>query len=568
MDGAVIRIHFPGWSPKHDRWLSLQSEWTNLAPMNLLSGRQRDTGGILSPEQATATYHYLLTGTLPLGIGIGSSDSEHSFTSSDAENSMLSGRSSSRGNMKENSLRCKSPQHCAEPVTRSRLAVGSKIEVQDLFRTKVDEGVKAKWRVAEITDMQQSTIRIHFIGWDHKWDEDIDLSREGHRIRDCVVDHKKGKAEPKQRKLKDPKKSFSQYDGSSKHLTPVQEVSERSSPSMPNSRIGTIALSNSLSSSGRSARGNTSCLAVGLNQSLDSLLENSNESAKSGYSQEDRHRQLPGYRSFSARSTGSAMSLEEKIRIAMQVADKNVRDYSALTSALSANKYPESVDEKVLQAVAATNSKYGRNATGGTSFIRSSFASETSTSTSVKVIANSRRPNVSDDMLKEKLEKIGLFVKKVVDDGNSLFRSVSHQMYLTEGRHLEIRELCVAHMLKHKKRFEMFCSCNFMQHLKDIAVAGFNGDELEIRALEEVLDRIFFVFRLGTSGADIEAVPLDINQEEIALLPSVEPIKIFCHWSGHYSSVVNQIEPAPLPLRTTVVLADYRAEAFEMSNAE
>ena len=166
MDGVVIRIHFPGWSPKHDRWISLQSEWTNIAPINLLSGRQRDTGGILSPEQATATYHYLLTGALPLGMGIGSSDSEYSVTSSDAGNSILSSRSASRGNTNENSIRCRSPKnsgHHLEPEIVSRLTVGSKIEVQDLFRTKPNDGVKAKWRVAEITDIHESIIRILFI---------------------------------------------------------------------------------------------------------------------------------------------------------------------------------------------------------------------------------------------------------------------------------------------------------------------------------------------------------------------------------------------------------------------
>ena len=565
MDGIVIRIHFPGWSPKHDRWLSLQSEWTNVAPINLLSGRQRDTGGILSPEQATATYHYLLTGALPLGMGIGSSDSEYSVTSSDAGNSLLSSRSASRGNTNENSISCKSPKnsgHHFDPETVSRLTVGSKIEVQDLFRTKPNEGVKAKWRVAEIIDIHESIIRIHFIGWDHKWDEDIDLTRDGNRIRECIIEHKKGKAEPKQRKLKEPKKSFSQYDIYTKHLTPVQEVSERSSPTMSHSSRGRGALYDYSGTSGKSMRGTNS----GVVNTPDSNTESSDEFSSTLCPQEERQSRLHVHKSFTARSTVQLMSLEEKIRIAMQVADKNVREYSVPKKPLPDHISPESVDEKIRLAVAATGKKFGSNGTAGTSFIRSSFASETTAS--VKVVSNIKRPNVPDDMFKEKLEKIGLFVKKVVDDGSSLFRSVSHQMYLTERRHVEIRELCVAHMLKHSKRFEMFCSCNFAQHIKDMAVAGYNGDELEIRALEEVLDRLFFVYRLGTSGSDIEAVPPNINQEEVALLLSVDPIKIFCHWSGHYSSVVNQIEPAPLLLRTTLLLSEYRADAFEASHIE
>lgn len=564
MDGVVIRIHFPGWSSKHDRWLSLQSEWKNLAPINLLSGRQRETGGPLNTEQATATYHYLLTGALPPGIDIGESDSEFSVTSSDADNSISTSRTSSRGN---NRVACnsrgKSPQNSNlsfESETHPCLSVGLKVEVQDLFRTKLNEGVKAKWRVAEITRIEKGIVRIHFVGWDPKWDEDIDVSRDRNRIREFIADSK-NKPEPKSlKKLKEQKKSFGHLDRFPKQLTPVQEVSERSSPSISHSSSGVIMLSDSLGISGKSIEDAVSALGAS-SPALDVVMEDANENFSRRNSSKDERL------GFQSTSDETILSVEDKIRIAMRVADKKLLD-SVLDSRAEITQLTETFEEKIRLAVLAADKKFEDNLMSGASFIRSSFVVDGSSS--VKAITSSRRSNLSmcEDMSRDKLERIGLFVKKVADDGNSLFRAVSHQMHLTESRHIEMRKLCVDHMLKHRERFEMFCTGNFVQHIKDIAVVGYSGEELEIRALEEVLDRIFYVYRSGAASHDIKPVPADTNEEEMNLLPTVEPIKILCHGNGHYSSVVNQVEPAPLGERTSRLLANYRVDAFEANTVE
>jgi OTU-like cysteine protease len=568
MDGVVIRIHFPGWSPKHDRWLSLQSEWKNLAPINLLSGRQRETGGPLNAEQATATYHYLLTGALPPGIDIGESDSEFSVTSSDADNSIATARTNSRGNNRgASNCRGKSPQNnnfSFESETHPSLSVGLKVEVQDLFRTKLNEGVKAKWRVAEVMKIEESIVRIHFVGWDPKWDEDIDISRDRNRIREFIADSK-NKPEPKSlKKLKEQKKSFGHLDRFPKQLTPVQEVSERSSPSISHSSSGVIILPDCIGVSGKSIEGKGIEDAISVLGAPSPVLDAVEEDADENFSRRNSTReQLSGSQSTVTDET--YLSVEDKIRIAMQVADKKLQE-SVINNRAVISHLTETFEEKIRLAVLAADKKFEDNLANGTSFIRSSFASDGCSS--VKTSPSGRRLNLPEDLLRDKLEKIGLFVKKVADDGNSLFRAVSHQMHLTESRHIEIRKLCVDHMLKHRERFEMFCTGNFVQHIKDIAVVGYSGDELEIRALEEVLDRIFYVYRSGIAVNDIKPVPADTNEEEMNLLPTVEPIKILCHGSGHYSSVVNQVEPAPLGERTSRLLVNYRVDAFEANSVE
>lgn len=584
MDGAVIRIHFPGWSPKHDRWLSLQSDWKNLAPINLLSGRQRETGGPLNPEQATATYHYLLTGALPPGIDIGNSDSEFSVTSSDAENSIMTSRTGSRGN---NSSRVKSPPpptaatFINKTENYSALYVGLKVEVQDLFRTKLNEGVRAKWRVAEIISIRENIVRIHFVGWDPKWDENIDITIDRGRLRDyALVDPpSKSKSETGKNgvpKKKEIRKSFNSYDRYPKQLTPVPEVSERSSPSISNSSSGFVALDHSVKSELFFEAVSGALSSTNASGGLDVLMEDVNENLIShrGSNKEN------GYVTPKSNYDGIAAQSPKNKKILGGIAGVTGGSGGAPPPGNPKNRNMSnsltiSVDEKILLACIVADhhtQKTENNTTTSTSFTSQnggerSYRSQINSPDSRTV----RRSNVPtadmmqkrEMMLKERLQKIDLFVKKVTDDGNSLFRAVSHQMYLTESRHLELRKSCYTHMKKHKKRFENFCSVDFDQHVRNILVPGTNGDHLEIRVLEEVLDRIFYVFRADTNMYDLKAIPSDINQDEAKLLLDVEVIRILSLEPGIYNSIVDDLEPFPRSDRVSTTLVNHRVRAFE-----
>lgn len=151
----------------------------------------------------------------------------------------------------------------------------------------------------------------------------------------------------------------------------------------------------------------------------------------------------------------------------------------------------------------------------------------------------------------QKLAAMKLMVIDIDGDGNCLFRAISHQLFLTEDKHFELRQKCVEHMRKHRERFESFCSIPFDQYLAEMGKAGTWGDDLEIRALEEVFDRIV---RIYSSNASDVCVPLKNNFEEENLLTGVSPIILSYHGNSHYNSILDERHPLPLPPRHSAVL--------------
>jgi hypothetical protein len=118
----------------------------------------------------------------------------------------------------------------------------------------------------------------------------------------------------------------------------------------------------------------------------------------------------------------------------------------------------------------------------------------------------------SEQLFSERLQKRGLHIVQIEGDGNCLFRAVSHQLFLNENRHDELRAKCVKHMIKHRKRFEMFCDQNFDEHVQEMQKLGTWGDDLEIRALEEIIDRIICIYGSNMDNVD---EPTNKNFEEV-----------------------------------------------------
>ncbi len=61
-DNSRVMIHYVGWSENFDFWLDLHTEWSKVAPMELLSKNQCDQGLPLNDEQERITHNYLVTG--------------------------------------------------------------------------------------------------------------------------------------------------------------------------------------------------------------------------------------------------------------------------------------------------------------------------------------------------------------------------------------------------------------------------------------------------------------------------------------------------------------------------
>lgn len=160
------------------------------------------------------------------------------------------------------------------------------------------------------------------------------------------------------------------------------------------------------------------------------------------------------------------------------------------------------------------------------------------------------------------MEQIGLHVIDIVGDGNCLFRAISHQLHLSQDHHEELRSKCVQHMQQHRNRYEPFCSIGFDEHIKQMAMPASWGDDLEIKALEEILDRHVLVYSSESKGDRLH--PININMEESIFLMGVAPIVLSYHGYSHYNSVFDQKQPLPLKARdpSSNVLLTRRIQLF------
>ena len=352
---STVKIHFEGWADKYDIILDIESEWQRLAPRSLISELQQLSGEPLDSEQSSAVYSYLNTGIIPSIDTITLVGNHHS----------------------------------------KNYYVGQKVDVQDIFKSRQSKEILCKWRNAEIIEVAGHHVRVHYVGWDSQWDDVIDTSTEGHRIRE--VDS----------------------------MTSLQTTLVK-------------------------------------HQSFDASMIQDVASVDNDYDNivQQRHRSLPGM--------GIAMIAELTFR--------------------------------------------GR------------------------------------------MRNLGLHVVEVQSDGNCLFRAVAHQLFLDEERHLELRQLCANHITQHRNRFSVFVSCDFDEYLRRMLIPGTWGDDLEIRALEEIMDRLICIY----SSESRELKPLNTNFDEQKLLKNVAPVILSYHGHNHYNSVFSEKQPLPLSLRGTNVVLTAR----------
>ncbi|CAB1106592.1 unnamed protein product [Ectocarpus sp. CCAP 1310/34] len=134
---------------------------------------------------------------------------------------------------------------------------------------------------------------------------------------------------------------------------------------------------------------------------------------------------------------------------------------------------------------------------------------------------------------REAMRRTGLSVVDVEPDGNCLFRSVSHQIYGDADRHYPVRKACVEHMYRHRARFGVFVAEDFRDYLFRIRQPGVWGDDLEIRALEEMFDRPIEIYSSESEGLQ----PMKIDFDASGLDMGMAPIKLSYHGQSHYNSV-------------------------------
>ncbi len=171
---------------------------------------------------------------------------------------------------------------------------------------------------------------------------------------------------------------------------------------------------------------------------------------------------------------------------------------------------------------------------------------------STSVVESGRRES-TEVAFEERLEKIGLHLVEVGADGNCLFRALAHQSFCDEERHVELRAECVRHLLEHRDRFEIFCTSDFDAYCRRMAMDGTWAGELEIRAMEEVLDRVMLIYSSESKAA--KPIPMNTSFDEQLLVGlEVEPIKLSYHYGCHYNSIYDQKYGFPIERRDSRVL--------------
>jgi hypothetical protein len=159
-------------------------------------------------------------------------------------------------------------------------------------------------------------------------------------------------------------------------------------------------------------------------------------------------------------------------------------------------------------------------------------------------------------------------IDEVSGDGNCLFRSVAKQIYGSEERHAELRKLAADHMRSHIRRYETFFAEDFLGYLEQLRKDKTWAGELEIRALEEVLDQRIVVLTVDATGLfkSLPGMHTHVGNDRAEYVPQ---ITIICENSNHFNSLMpgpTPEDPVPkyesMPRRTTHYLRDEAIRSF------
>ena len=381
------------------------------------------------------------------------------------------------------------------------LKKGMKIDVQDVIGRHASGELSAnKWRKAEVLEIAGSKLRVHFVGWESSFDEILDMNREWGRVRQSDT----------MTRMTSPSKLR-------KAKTLNGRMDRRSFDSSPVSNHGNSSSSNRHYRSYKD-EGHTGIDYLQTHESSE--IDNAeDEEVNTEADQTEAEDETP-----SLLLSNKESSTKKKKKRHLSFTGKN---------------------GKVVPMGIALNS-HGSNS--GINRRHSSSAIESGRRASIEV------------SFRDRMEAIGLHLVDIEPDGNCLFRAVSHQLYCIENKHVGLRAMCVQHMQEHRERFEIFCTSDFDSHCRKMSMNGTWAGELEIRALEEIVDRVFSIYSSETKES--KPVPMATNFDESILLGlETHQVKLSYH-GNHYNSIYDQKYAFPLPKRYGNILLQSRETNF------
>ena len=135
------------------------------------------------------------------------------------------------------------------------------------------------------------------------------------------------------------------------------------------------------------------------------------------------------------------------------------------------------------------------------------------------------------------LNKLGLEIKKMLGDGNCLFRCFSDQLIDDQNEHTLYRNLAVEYIKTYPEIFEEFMSDNnkslhVNSYVNKMSKSGVFGDHIEIQTLSFSLGLRIIVYELQQKPLIIEGNNMSIENTQVIRLA-------YNRTNLHYDSVIN-----------------------------
>ncbi|KAL8501117.1 hypothetical protein ACS0TY_020617 [Phlomoides rotata] len=124
----------------------------------------------------------------------------------------------------------------------------------------------------------------------------------------------------------------------------------------------------------------------------------------------------------------------------------------------------------------------------------------------------------------------GLEVRKMLEDGNCLFRAVADQVYGDSELYDLVRQMCIDYMERESDHFSQFLTEGFTSYCKRKRRDKVYGNNMEIQALSEMYNRPIHIYSYSTEP---------INIFHGSYNTDTPPIRLSYHHRNHYNSLVD-----------------------------
>ncbi|OVA10037.1 Ovarian tumor [Macleaya cordata] len=124
----------------------------------------------------------------------------------------------------------------------------------------------------------------------------------------------------------------------------------------------------------------------------------------------------------------------------------------------------------------------------------------------------------------------GLEVKRMLEDGNCLFRAVADQVYGDTEAYDLTRQMCIDYMERERDHFSQFITEGFTSYCKRKRRDKVYGNNVEIQALSEMYNRPIHIYSYSTEP---------INTFHGSYNTDTPPIRLSYHHGNHYNSLVD-----------------------------